>query len=250
MHQKPDPVDPDIFWVLVGDSTAKISGDSNETMEVDGGSPRIFIEGPWTNVEQTAYVKLGGSITQPGMYVHVGARSNHEIMDQNKNRCGFGRYVAKFDHGRASGPKTACDKEVMHDLHTSEFNTKPFPGFNQNKWLGIRLIVRTITQNNNVKVEAWIDTTGGKKGGTWTKNSEWIDDGTSQFQLEDKQHFIDACMTTDDPDTPLKINGQGPHDPKNLNQRWLKASRHCYWRIQNVDRLMFKWMSVREINPL
>jgi hypothetical protein len=166
-------------------------------------------------------------------------------MDQNKNRCGFGRYVAKFDSDRAGGPKTACDKEPLHDIHSPEFDAKSFPGITKTKWLGIRLVVRTISAKGHVKVEAWVDNTEGKNGGEWRLNSQWIDDGTSKYVIDGKQHFIDACMSSSNPDCLLKFGGEPA-----LNKPWLKASRHCNWRIQNVDKLRFKWMSVREIDPL
>lgn len=247
-----DSIDPEFYMNLIGDSNATINAGE---IEVDGGSPRIYVEGPWENTEQTAYIRFSFPTAQPaGMYIHSGARSNHEVFDGSGNRCGFGRYVAKFDHGRASGPKTACDKEVMHPIHTSEeVDAQPFSGFFTDKWIGIKQITRTIAGSSRVKVEAWVDDTGGLNGGNWVKNSEWTDDGSIPIDPVDittNQSFVDACMISDDPYTPLKVNSQPPASTANLTQVWLDAARHCWWRIENCDKVRFKWMSVREIDPL
>ncbi len=242
-----DTYDVNLYFVLIGDSTASISAGE---MEVDGGSPRFFIEGPWTNTEMTSYVRFSFATAHADMYTHLGSRSNHEVMDSEGDRCGWGRYVAKFDHGRGGGPATACDKEIIHPIHSPEHDAHPFSGFFNNKWIGIKQITRTITSTGRVKVEAWVDETGGVNGGTWVKNSEWIDDGTDEPVIGSNQSYIDDCMTSSDNNTPLKINGTGSSNQDNLKQVWKHASRHCYWRTEQADKTRYKWVSVREINAL
>ncbi len=243
-----DSLDGNFYMVLIGDSKATILG--NGEIEVDGGSPRLYPQGPWTNTEYTFYVKI--QVAQPsGMYVHIGSRSNHEIKDSEGDRCGFGRYVVKYDHGRSSGPKMACDKEVMHPIHTTtEFNAQSFPGFSTTTWLGCKMLCRTTADGNSVKVEGYIDTTGGANGGIWQKITEWTDDGTADVQITGNESYITDCTTSSDPDCPLLVNGVGPASNNNLKQVWKKAAKHCGVRIQNCDQVRFKWMSVREIPSL
>src|SRR5690606_9035992 len=52
-------------------------------------------------------------------------------------------------------------------------------GMPKNEWIGYKFIVRDVNNGQNVKLEAYMDSTGGKDGGNWVKVAEFTDTGSN-----------------------------------------------------------------------
>lgn len=235
--------DHDLFYRLTT-CNGNIQGGE---MEVCGAFPGIHVGGPWLNAEFTCYVKVLTSVE----YVHLGLRSNIEEFDKNSNRCGFGRYIAKFDQ---LGLKTAIGKEAMSPIFISaDQNETAWTGFTVGQWYGLKGIIQTDRLiSNRVLVQGWLDTTGGVNGGTWVKKAEWFDTGVQAVDTTGLQSFIDACLLTDDRNTTLRdpLLDSTVLSSTHLTQKWLEPSRHCSILCKNATKVVFKWISCREINYL
>lgn len=241
----PDTYDSDLFFRLTSATVSIASGE----IAVNGQSPRIFIYGPWINTEFTAYVKRTGDSSSV-KYAHLGSRSNHDVFDQNNNRCGFGRYNLKFNHYIN---RIACDKEVMHPMHIEDEQDAQdwTEGISDTEWAGLKTICRTDRENGTVRLEGWTDHTEAVGGGIWNKLTQWDDDGTVPYELAvpEDQVFIDDCFRTNDLNCPLW--GGCKQLSTNLNKPFFETGDHCWIRTEEATSdVLYKWISVREIPPL
>lgn len=249
-----DEYDSNIHY-RVTDSTASIA--SGE-ITIFGNSPRIFVTGPWVNTEFTCYVKRTGDASTV-KYSHLGSRSNHDIFDQNNRRCGFGRYNVKFNHYIN---RVASDKESLHPVHivAEQDGNDWTEGITQTTWAGLKTIVRTDRLNGRVLVQGYVDHTEAASGGTWTKLTEWYDDGTvamytDMLDGEDVMSvYVTPCMGTSDLNCPLWASASGIPTSSckplasNMQLPFFSPGEFCWIRTQEVTAdVKYKWISVREI---
>jgi hypothetical protein len=166
---------------LRGDGSLKVNGEGGVAVS-SGKAPRIrVVDFDFENVEITLYGKRiseNEEISYQGFV--VGARSKH-YTDQE---CYANTYYGRFTYdGRVS-----FEKELFHghgdDAYYPQLEENFFlwpDGIPRDEWIGLKFVVRTITDEKGVdsavKMELYRDLTDGKDGGTWEKVLEFTDAG-------------------------------------------------------------------------
>ena len=199
-----DPDDDRMKLLHVGDPLPVAKIDGQGILTVTGGSPRVYYEGAWQNVEFSADVKANGNIEQS----YLVARSNHEIRPE-----GFGGYDLYVD---LSDKKIFFKKEICHELHNGmkgyserlaevEVDVKEADWFNQK----VRI---TNVEGGKVLLEGFFN--GEKK-------NEVIDDGSIKcgdedggLQMKETPQFTEAakwCYT--------RVNSKGENVAGDISYR-------------------------------
>jgi hypothetical protein len=234
-HQT-DPFDPlltqtaNAILDIDGKGVLSAHGDPDGSGTLVGQSVRIFQydttkQAKWLNVETTAYmmrVRETTSMSYQGFT--IGARSEHQEVEVDKAALGHTYYV-RLEY--LSG-KAYFVKEVGHHLpggYVGSSSKMVFQGgFPTGKWIGLKFVVRNIENDTAVKLEAWVDVTDGKDGGTWTKVHEMVDRGD----------WLDSTG-------------------KSTGPAYLAPATSVFFRndeLENGGEARYKSWSIREIAPL
>src|SRR6476619_7947810 len=171
----------------------------------------------------TVYMK-GKSMTD----IHLRSRSNHE------KECGFGNYLVKYHNVHK---KISVEVEPLHPTYQRHLAEVPFSGFSLNQWVGFKQITRTITSNNTVKVEAYLNLSETLQ--TCNKMTEFTFDGknTDIVIVKYEQKRL-ACVD----------KGEKTANDINKGCLWLESGQWCWIRINESNQTKVKWFSVREID--
>jgi hypothetical protein len=228
----------------------------------------------WLNVEITAYARFH-SYALDGInnsFMRLSARSNHFNIT-NCNCDGLG-----YDFNLIGNPSHAyaflINKEIIHpnygaasdmiNVAQSHFITIPSYSRRSNiqrfpllRWIGMKFVVRNITSNGLVRLEAYRDLTNGNNGGDWLKLADITDDGIDSHwganTTTTRNNLDTAWATTDGCGTPGELdNFIESHTSRvgNYNPIITRAGYSCYIRIDSISKVELKKFSVREIDPI
>lgn len=234
--------DQDDPWFFLPSERATYKAE-NGVLSISGDTPRMSVHDPklrrqWRDVEITMYFqRVSDEGTAYAGMVAV-TRSNHGASGSiEKNLCdtrGIG--------GRLRYDGTAdFEKEIRHPSNASTDQKVVWPGgMPKNKWFGYKYLVYDLP-DGSVKLEIWLDETGGVDGGTWLKVNEMIDSG-SEFV---KARTVKPCKSGVNPSailTNVSFREGSESGEPNLS---------TYFRSDNVGQsgLLYKWGSIREITP-
>jgi hypothetical protein len=228
----------------MGDGSYRTSGDG--ILKISGQYPRMYVFDPsgrtsWRNVEVTLYGMRVSDDGTPwaGLQAHV--RTAQGVLDdEDVDYCDDRAYSAQLNY---SG-EALFEKKTMHHVDNGYAQTQSktvWPGgMPKNTWIGYKFVVRDIDGGQHVKLELYIDSTGGKNGGTWTKVMDFVDRGNNLGV------GYASCRPGVDPALPLTASDERPGSEKG------KPNLAVYFRSDGigVDGLWYKWASIRQIDPL
>jgi len=238
----------------------------------------------WTNVEFTGYVRWFSEAFNPPQNgaIRLAARSNH--FNYKYCLCDAGGYDFQLYRNSAAALGVSpteiaylrVDKEMIHDTYGnrkygfSHFTTGPGPyykgqtptaeggyTFPPNRWVGMKLVLRTITSLGHVKIEGWWDLDNGLNGGNWVKLIEWTDTGVLNewgATASGTKSTLDAFWADNGCGTPNQglpnrcVDTAAPY--LNYNPVYLRAGYACYFRVDQINKIQLKHFSIREIDPL
>lgn len=225
----------DLEFVARGNGTVSIDG--NGIAHFQGSSPRMYVLDPtknkkWNNIEVTVYAKrISESSVISSQGIVIGARSEHQDATKENPCLGRTYYGRLLYDGRA-----VFQKEVIHEgaysVNKPKENNKATWGtadglFPRNKWIGVKFIVKTNSDEKSVKLELYRDLTDGDKGGAWEKITDYTDDG-NWGQTDTNTNVKTICGYS-------------------ANKVLLDPSTSVFIRNDKINDVEYKMFSIREI---
>ena len=229
-----DGVDPRDPWFDADHGSGASYRVAAGKLFVSGAVPRMCVPDPalrrqWTDVEITVYFRRVGDGSVPYAGMTSVARSNHLSDDPRCDTRGYGSRV-RYDG------LTDFEKETAHPLNEAHQQQQVWrQGMPHQVWIGYKFLV--YDRPDGVHLETWLDLADGRNGGAWILVNEMTDDG---------QVFGRApCAPGIDP--RMALTGR-PARPGSESGR---PNVSVFFRSDQVDRdgLVYKWASIREIEP-
>lgn len=241
-NSKNDPSDSLFKTAGLGDGSFNTSGDG--ILKISGKYPRMYVfdqTKDWHNVEITVYGQRVSDTNISWAGIQAYARTNHgAIGSEETNNCDTRGYGAQLTYPG----KFLFEKETSHhaDNGYAQVGQKTIwsGGMPKNQWIGYKFIVRDVDGGQHVRLETYMDTTGGLNGGNWVKVGDFTDTG-SNFGTSSA-----ACKSGVSPGLPLtSSNARAGSETGRPNVA-------VYFRSDGVgtDGLLYKWASIREVAPL
>ncbi|MCI2239945.1 hypothetical protein MO973_36690 [Paenibacillus sp. TRM 82003] len=227
-----DPQDP--WFATDGSGSYAASGGE---LAVSGRAPRMYVRDPslqeqWRDVEITTYFMRRSDEGVPYAGMTAVARSNHGVTGPvEEDLCDSRGYGARMRYDGL----VDFEKETAHPANEAAASEVLWPdGMPTDVWFGYKFVVHDLP-DGNVKLELWLDTSGGEDGGDWRLVNELVDDG---------EVFGDeACAEGIDPAMPLTASPDRPGSESG------KPNLSVYFRSDGVHEggLVYRDASVREI---
>jgi hypothetical protein len=198
-----------------GASVCTIFGDG--IMRVTEGG-RISIHRNVRNCEATVYLRYP---TSSEGIIHLQPKTEHYCLGSGdgpgstQDHDLFGGYILYIDN---MDQALYWKKERSHNVGYTPRLGQVSQSMSANTWIGYKAICYNV--GNTVRLETWVDTTGGASGGTWTKKLTLTDNGSWSIGGS-----TDPAETGEMREGAIRMD-----NPAN-----------SYWEC--------KWMSFREILP-
>lgn len=170
----------------------------------------------WFNVEASCYFKVVNSLSNDSFKIKVRGGEHNGVQDY----AGTGLGVELGFDGRIRAVK-----ELRHSDIITFSEWQDGIGDIENKWIGYKLVVYNIDNNQNVRIEFYVDT---NLSNTWEKVFELIDNGNGPF------------------------GGQGVMSNGQLIKKITWGGPVVTFEWNNVvdpDGIILKNISIREIDP-
>lgn len=194
-----DMRDPNDNVVCVRDVGSPVVTISNGQAIFDGRSTRVSIMKNWQNVESTVYVKTNNAVEDS---IGIRMKTDHYCVEcngeVNSHDC-FGGYMVDFNW--TDGTSYVRKEHTHNEGYGPRVNEKPVDT-PTNTWIGLKGICYTMA-NGNVKLEMYMDKTGGVNGGTWVKIAEGTDTGSWKGPVFGGVHKGSAIRTNSDDESGL-----------------------------------------------
>lgn len=215
----------------------------NGQAKLKGEHPRLYINKPdstpiWNNVEMVCYAKFVKPIIQSGSYTvfRLAARSNHQ--GEYKCVCNGKGYCTELmiNQKNLTVKDGRFRKELIHPHYANKVYDIPDISIG-NKWIGLKFICKT-DSNNNVLLQTYLDTTD---AGAWKKVGELVDKGDWK---------IDSAKELDNIEKDCAKCGSGCLDPapkKPYSEKITRPGASCYLRTDFVQEAYFKKFSIKSI---
>jgi hypothetical protein len=229
-----DPYDP--YLQARGDSnTLVIKGDG--TAESSGDVVRYYISDPqgrrvWKNFEFTMYsMRVSEKPSAPSYagFAVQGRTGPGHTADEKTNAKGYPIQCDGSSYSAAIRYDGSADfkKEILWPNYTQDNPETVLyrDGVPKNTWIGMKFIVYNVNGGRDVKMELWVDRTGGVGGGDWKKVMEYVDRGGW------------AILSKED----AAICGYS------VDEKLLEGGPSIIIRNDGVARQLYKDVSVREI---
>lgn len=174
-----DPRDPSGLSGARGTGTLSVQSDGQLVMS--GSQPRLYIHSDATrrfqNVEITVYYQRVSDASQAYAGLVVGARSGPDG-HTSEGACDARTYYAKLRNDGAFD----FEKELKHPASSTKSRVAPelaWPPSGEvprGTWLGWKFVLYDL-EAGRVKLEAYLDLSGGAGGGEWNLVNETVDEG-------------------------------------------------------------------------
>lgn len=189
-----DPYDPYLqargisnTLVMRGDGTAESSGEVVRYYISDPEGRRL-----WKNFEFTMYsMRVAEDPSAPSYagFAVQGRTGPGHTDDERTNSKGYPIQCDGSSYSAAIRYSGSADfkKEILWPNYTQDNpKTMLYPdGVPKNRWIGMKYIVYNVNGGQDVKMELWVDETGGREGGDWKKVMEYVDSGGWAILSED-----------------------------------------------------------------
>jgi hypothetical protein len=231
-----DGVDPRDPWFDAdhGEATYRVE---DGQLFVTGEIPRMYVHDPrsrrqWRDVEMTMYFKRVQDKGVPYAGMTMVARSNHLETESGTRECdtrGIGARIRYDGH-------VDFEKETAFPLNAATGNKVLWSGgMPHDQWIGMKYVV--YDKADGVHLQLWMDLTDGQDGGHWQLVNSMVDNGHVLGRV--------PCAAGIDPQLALT------NDPHREGSETGLPNLTVYFRSDGVlqDGLVYKWGSVREIEP-
>jgi hypothetical protein len=177
-------VDPNDQWFDADHGDGRYTVDGQGRLTATGPTVRMYVHDPhreveWSeNLEITVYfTRISETKLVSWSGPQIFARTNHgTIGNENRNLCDDRGYGAKI----TVDGRWEFEKETAHHLtngYVSAATVKPWPELPKNLKVGVKFILRNLSNDTRVRLELYRDLTGGRDGGRWEKMTEFVDAG-------------------------------------------------------------------------
>lgn len=248
--KKNDPYDPEFITERtdadgslsgLGDGTYTTAGDG--ILKITGIVPRMYVfdvNRDWGNVEITVYGMRISDDNIDYSGIKVAMRADHgAINNEDTQPCDNRGYaLAILDTGDALIEKETCHHcpNGYAQVQRTQIFTNP-KALPFGRWIGMKAICRDIaTMPGAVKLEIWADKNAIND---WQKITEYVDTGVN-FGVAN-----DPCKPGVNPALALTTSNNRPGSETG------RPNVSIYFRCDNVhqDGLLYKWASIRTIDP-
>ena len=244
-----DPMDP---WFDAGHGSGHYRIDGRGTLTADGDVVRMYVHHPdgkteWDeNLELTAYItRVSESRRVEYSGPQIFARTNHGTFtagfaDEEKTPCDDRGLAGKINLNGT----WAFEKETRHgddNGYATAGSTRYWPSaVPVGVPVGVKYVVRNVVdargEPSRVTLELYVDMDDGKRGGSWTKVTEYTDEGHWANENSPCTVGVDAAL--------LPVRSRLLKNSETQRPELTVYFRHEY-AVMRYQRL-----SVREIEPL